>query len=379
MSSLFNIFLFAVILGILYVYYKSRKNRRQKRAVTYRTIQVREPVAGKVSAVVTGGNGALGREIVKSLLADGHYSVQSLDILLPEERDRVESVCAYIQADVTSDDLCIAFKGVDVVFHSAGLTPVSLRHSRDDYYQVNVVGTENVIKGCVECGVKRLLYTSSASVTLSKNPKSPSCDADESCQIPSDPLNIYIATKGKADQLVRAANGKGGVRTCVLRPNAFLHSMFAAIEENPFCPNFGEFEISIVPVESVAQAHVLAEKKLYDDESAKVVAGKAYNICDQKISIPELANFIASEKNTSVTFVPFFVVSLLAWLNEVVYNVTGIILINESLSTTSIGYRSHTYVSNLARRELGWGPSKPWKEVVRGYLQEKQQGNKKED
>lgn len=384
LSSFFNIFLFAVILGVLYLLYKSRKNKRgQKRAVTYRTVQMQESTtekANQVSALVTGGNGALGREIVKSLLADGSYSVQSLDILLPEEQDRIEDVRTYIQADVTSyEDLCIAFRGVDVVFHCVGLTPASLRHTKEDYYQVNVIGTENVIKACMECGVKRMLYTSSASVTLSKNPKVSSCDADESRQIPSDPLNIYIATKGKADQLVRAANGKDGFRTCVLRPNAFLHTIFTAFEENSYCPNFEGYELSVVPVESVAQAHLLAEKKLSDEGGASMVAGKAYNICDQKISLSEFANYIASEKKTSVTFVPFFLVSLLAWLNEVVYRVTGVVLVNESLSTTSMGYRSHTYVSDLARRELGWGPSKPWKEMVRGYLQQKQQqGTKKE-
>lgn len=382
LSSLFNIFLLAAILGILYLYYKSRKSRKEKRPVTYRTVQVRESARkeNEVSALVTGGNGALGREIIKCLLADGNYAVHSLDILLPEEECRIEGVCTYIQADITNyDDLSIAFRGVDVVFHCASLTPVSIRHSKEDYHRVNVIGTENVIKACVECGVKRLLYTSSASVNLSKNPNLSSCDADESCKIPNDPLNIYVATKGKADQLVRAADGKGGIRTCVLRPNVFLHSLFVALEENFVCPNFSGFEISIVPVQSAAKAHVLAEKKLSDEENAVTVASKAYNICDQKLTLPELAQFIAAEKKTSVTFVPFSLVYLLAWVNEVVYGVTGVVLINESLSTMSMGYRSHTYVSDLARRDLEWGPSKPWKEVVKCLLQEKQIGNKKEN
>lgn len=381
-SSLFNIFLFAAILGIVYLYFKSRKNKKERRIVTYRIVKVRESAqkSSEVSAVVTGGNGALGREIIKCLIADGHYAVHSLDILLPEEKDRVEGVCTYIQADITSyDDLCVALNGVDVVFHCASLTPVTIRHSKEAYHQVNVVGTENVIKACTERGVKRLLYTSSASVTLSKNPNLPSCDVDESCEIPSDPLNVYVATKGIADQLVRAANGKGGIQTCVLRPNAFLHSIFTAVDENAFCPNFKDLDLSIVPVESVAQAHLLAEKKLSNEESASIVAGKAYNICDQKITIPEFAEFVASEKKTSVTFVPFSLVYLLALVNEMVYRVTGVVLVNESLSTISLAYKTHTYVSDLARRDLGWGPSKPWKEVVKKLLQEREQGNKKEN
>ena len=351
--------------------------------MTYRTVQVGGGSAPKkpsqVTALVTGGNGALGRKIVNSLLADGNYVVHSLDILLPAEDDRVEGVCTYIQADITDyDDLCIALKEVDVVFHCASLTPVTVRHSKQDYHRVNVVGTENVIKGCVRRGVKRLLYTSSASVTVSKNPNELSCDVDESCEIPSEPLNVYVATKGIADQLVRDANGKNGLRTCVLRPNAFVHSLFTAIDENSFCPAMNNFRLSIVAVEDVAHAHLLAEKKLSQEESASVVAGKAYNICDQKITIPEIAEFIASEKKTSVTFIPFSLFSFLAFVNEVVYKVTGMVLIHESLST-NMTLKTHTYTSDHARRDLGWGPSKPWKEVVSALLKDKQQRDDKKD
>lgn len=382
LSSVLNIFLLAAALGILYFYYRSRKSKKERRIVTYRTVQVRESAQepSQVTALVTGGNGALGRQIVSSLVADGNYAVHSLDILLPEEEDRIEGVSTYIQADVCDyDDLCIAVKEVDVVFHCAGLTPVTVRHSKEDYHRVNVVGTENVIKACVRHGVKRLLYTSSASVTLSKNPNELSCDVDESCKIPKDPLNVYVATKGTADQLVRDANGKNGLHTCVLRPNAFVHSIFNAIDENPFYTTIKDLNFSVVPVEDVARAHLLAEKKLSKEESTSVVAGKAYNICDQKVTIPEFAEFVASEKKTSLTYVPFSLVHILALVNEVVYKVTGMVVLHESLSTISMAYKTHTYLSDHARQDLGWGPSKPWKEVVRGLLKDKQQRSKKDD
>lgn len=378
-SSVFNIFLLAAIVGILYLLYRSRMRRRAKRTVTYRTVQgsqgARKP--DQLSALVTGGNGALGREIIQALLTDGHYAVHSLDILLPEEENRRESVCSYIQADITDyHDLIIAFKDVDVVFHCASITPVTVRHTASDYHRVNVTGTENVIRACVECKVQRLIYTSSASVTLGRD--QPSCDVDETCPLPSDPLNAYVATKGEADKLVRAANKELCLQTCVLRPNLFIHTIFAALEEHSYCVNQKDFKLSIVPVESVAQAHLLAEKKLLDGGSTSVAAGKAYNISDQKITLPEMANFIASEKNTSVTFIPFSLVYFLAWINEVIYRYTGVVSISESLSTVSMGYKTHTYVSDLARRELGWGPSPPWKDVVRKLLKKKE-GNKKDN
>ena len=379
LSSAFNIFLLAAIVGILYLLYRSRMRRRAKRTVTYRTLQGSQGArkADQLSALVTGGNGALGREIVQALLADGHYAVHSLDILLPEEEDRRENVCSYIQADIADyNALLIAFRDVDVVFHCASLTPVTLRHTAFDYHAVNVTGTENVIRACLECQVKRLVYTSSASVTLGRN--EPSCDVDETCPLPSLPLNAYVATKGEADKLVRAANNDACLQTCVLRPNSFIHTIFAALEDHSYCVNKKDFELSVVPVESVAQAHLLAEKKLLEGGSDSVAAGKAYNISDQKITLPEMANFIASEKNTSVTFIPFSLVYFLAWINEVIYKYTGVVTISESLSTVSMGYKTHTYVSDRARRELGWGPSTPWKDVVRQLLK-KREGNKKDN
>jgi UDP-glucose 4-epimerase len=56
-------------------------------------------------------------------------------------------------------------KDVDVVVHLAAQT--SIKHAWDDpadYYSHNVVGTANVIETAIECGVKHIVYASSASV-----------------------------------------------------------------------------------------------------------------------------------------------------------------------------------------------------------------------
>ena len=384
-SSLFNVFLFAVLLGIFYFYYRTRKNLRNKRIVTYRTVQVSQEESEEMkrkTALVTGGNGALGTEIVQSLIRDGGYKVLSLDILFPEDDKRNEGVNTYIQADITNlDDLFVAFKNVDVVFHCGSLAPISVRHSKDDYYQVNIVGTENIIKACAECGVKCLLYTSTAAVTWSNNPKEASFDCDESTPLPNDPLNVYVATMGKADQLVREANGKDGVATCVLRPHVTVQKLFGSIEENLYFPAGFDFETSLVSLESAAQAHLLAEKKLSGDaDSSNVVAGKAYNICDQKVSILKFAKFIATEKKSSLTYLPLSLVKFLTWINDTVYRLMGIVAISESLTSMSMQHGSHTYTSSLAKCDLGWVPGIPWEDVVKSMLKKKaEEGNKKDN
>lgn len=386
-SSLFNVFLFAALLGICYFLYRTRKSRKARNSVTYRTVQMQKAASGegvegpggRVKALVTGGNGSLGAELVRTLVADGHYSVYSLDLLLPEEEARDQAVHTYIQADITNlDDLLVAFRGMEVVFHTAGLTPMSLRHTPNDYRSVNVGGTENVLEACRTCGVKRLIHTSSSSVVVSADPKLTCVDSDESSPLPDKPLNAYVATKGQADQMVREASG-GDLLTCVLRPGAFVEANYAGIADSLFIPTGGgDFEYSVVPLESVARAHLLAEKKLSDQTSSSTVAGKAYNIGDESLSIPDLVRFIASETKSSPLSVPFSVVKLLAYANEALYRLTGLVAINESLSSISVGYKTHTFVCQRAREELGWESPAPWRDMVRRLIKKKaEEGTKK--
>jgi len=119
LSSLFNIFLFMALTGILYFYYRKRKSA-PKNFVTYRTrvVRQREEDSSKKVVLVTGGNGGLGKELVRMLSEDGDYEVHSMDLLLPEDNSMNALVHSYIQADIMNkSDLLVAFKDVEVVFH----------------------------------------------------------------------------------------------------------------------------------------------------------------------------------------------------------------------------------------------------------------------
>ena len=363
-SSFFNIFLFMALAGFLYFYYRRRKH--SKSYVTYRTrvVRQRDEQAGKKVAVVTGGGGRLGRELVRRLTDDGGYDVHSLDLLLPEDQGVNSNVCTYIQGDITNvNDLIVAFKGVDVVFHCAGLVPTVLR-SDDVFHTVNYGGTEAVVNACKECGVKRLVYTSSASITLRKDPKYVCEDCDESCPIPDDPLNSYVASKGAADKLVRESNGKEGLTTCVLRPNVLTETMYDSLEKNLYRLTGYDFELSTVSVSSAAQAHVLAEKKLLEGDKDSAVAGKAFNIGEEKLNIGELVTFIAKEKNVSPISLHISLVRFLARLNEAIFKLTGLVAISPFLNNISVNMKTHTYVCERAREQLGWVQGPSWREVV---------------
>jgi len=91
-------------------------------------------------------------------------------------------------------------------------------------WAVNVKGTENIIKACIECNVAKLVYSSTADVLLGW---SENCNLNESTPAPGDKVSDYLFgqyafTKMQAEKRVLSANGSklandGRLVTCSLR------------------------------------------------------------------------------------------------------------------------------------------------------------------
>lgn len=122
-----------------------------------------------MKALITGGCGFIGSHLCELLLDQGH-EVVIVDNLAC---GRIENIAEYlecprltfIKADIRDrEDLKSIFYGVDWVFHLAGLADIvpSIEHP-DDYFDVNVTGTLNVLLASKENGVKKLVYAASSS------------------------------------------------------------------------------------------------------------------------------------------------------------------------------------------------------------------------
>ena len=103
--------------------------------------------------------------------------------------------------------------GATVVIHTA--SPI---HGLGQaiYEKVNIVGTRTVIATCVQNGIKKLVFTSSAGVVFSGTEEV--VDVDERLDFPLIPMDAYNETKARAEALVLGANGRDGLMTCALRP-----------------------------------------------------------------------------------------------------------------------------------------------------------------
>ena len=385
LSSFSNVLIFILlILVLLVIVYKRRLSSARRRGpkVSHRRVNVLKTVegtTGKIRAVVTGGNGSIGSAIVKCLIDDGGYEVHSLDLLIPDEEDRDPRVSSYIQTDVTSqEDLEISFKGAEVVFHAASAS-MNLHTPNSALMHTNTTGTERVIAACKQCGVKRLIYTSSSLVALSAR----GCFSDPSGITPANierPLNAYSASKALAETLVCAANGAAGLATCALRPAMVLgtrdRATLACLTQRMFNCGAGNQCWQLAPVASCAQAHLLAEKCLLKEGKSSIAAGKAYFICGVRVPLGEL--FGKMEGQTTLwghsppQCYPRWQLLLMGYLNLAVYALLGVGPLGSDLTPAWVGTMAdHNCDCTPACKELGWrGHLPPWEGMVREVVGE---------
>jgi len=151
-----------------------------------------------VRYIVTGGAGFIGNNIVKKLVARGD-DVTVIDNLNTGKEENLKSVIdkiTFLKDSILNRELLEKqSQNIDGIFHQAALASVQDSFSKpDEYHDVNVNGTENILK-LAKKNDFRVVYASSSSVY--GNPERiPIKESDK-----KNPINPYAETKLKQDQL----------------------------------------------------------------------------------------------------------------------------------------------------------------------------------
>ena len=351
-----------------------------------------------------GGQGCLGNRLVTTLVQDGGYRVYSLDLHIPPENRQVPGVHAYIQTDITKkNDVVKAMNGIEAVFMTASLQPC-VTISDEMMQRVNIGGAQNVLEACKKQKVKRLIYTSSVSVTMGKNPERPHDLIKESQPFPEVPLNMYVESKGRAEIMIRKANNSDGLKTCALRLAGLMGgkkngSLSLLMGPLIFCGGDGRYNIDYIDIDAAVEAHIIAEKNLtreQDEENLhksllvsngikrngtvsgpqsesprQSIGGKAYNITMRdKCSLIEFMAFVAKERGVPRPIcIPHFLLTPIAYANRWLYILTGLVLSPFTLMHVEF-LVAFNFLPNLANKELGWSYEKSWQDIARKALKE---------
>jgi UDP-glucose 4-epimerase len=155
---------------------------------------------------VTGGAGFVGSHLVEALSDTGH-SVIVIDNLKTGKKENmikfIDTV-EFVKGDIRDHEMLKKkLANVDGVFHEAALAsvPDSFRIP-DEYYDVNVRGTENIFRLAKEDGFK-VVYASSSSVY--GNPIKIPIREDH----PRNPINPYAQTKLDDEKLAQKYSEQG--------------------------------------------------------------------------------------------------------------------------------------------------------------------------
>ena len=163
--------------------------------------------------VVTGGAGFIGSNIVKKLVSKGN-NVTVIDNLYTGKESNLETVkdkIVFLKDSILNIDLLEKeMKNIDGVFHQAALASVQDSFSKpEEYHNVNVNGTENILKLAKKNNFK-VVYASSSSVY--GNPERIPIKESDS----KNPINPYAETKLKKEELA-VKYSKIGVKVIGLR------------------------------------------------------------------------------------------------------------------------------------------------------------------
>lgn len=319
-----------------------------------------------MDVLVTGATGFIGSNLARRLVELG-YPVRIL--MRPKSNPRaisdLESRVKIVYGDVTDRaSLEDAIKGVSHVYHCAGKAYIG-PGKREMLYNVNVLGTRNVLDAALKNGVKRVVYTSSVSAIGITGTKQP---ADESQRWNLDDLKVDYFTSKHLAELEVAEAVKKGLDCVIVNPsyvfgagdvnfNAGMLIRDLYLRKVPVYPSGG---INVSDIEDVVDGHIAAMQKGR--------TGERYILGGKNLSYKELFDLICDIVGAPKVFVPLTesIVKLFVALTEKARKLRRITaLANREilLSASKFFY----YTPQKAIQELGLKIRQPEESIAHAY------------
>lgn len=218
---------------------------------------------------LTGATGFIGQALTKSLIQFG-WTVIALvrNPDSPQAQAIIKLGAQCVRGDILDpDSMRSGMTGADIVIHNAGMYELGLDASgRKKMYNINVVGTENVLKLALELRIPRTVYVSSVVCFGSTGTET----RDETFTRQNPVSSWYEQTKTDAHEIAQQYQGKGLplIIVCpsqVIGPND--HSVFGyfiRLYQNNIMPPFAwspDITNTFIYVDDLAAGIALAAQK----------------------------------------------------------------------------------------------------------------------
>lgn len=309
--------------------------------------------------LVTGGGGFLGEHLIRALTKLDHEVISFSRSHYPElTKLGVKQHCGNIS---NLDELEKAMQGVNACFHVA--SKVSMWGKWKDFYQTNVIGTQNIIKACKNNGVKNLIYTSSPSVVFGDHSLE---GVNETTVYPEKTYSLYGKSKALAEKEALAANSDR-LKVISLRP----HLIFGPGDRN-LIPGLieaaenkrlkiigkGQNKVDVLYIDNAVDAHLCALNALVNNN--KDAFGKAYFIGQGPVILWDFINeiLVAYKLSPITKRINFKITYFLGFLTELFYKIFNIKSEKPPMTRfVALQLAKHHYFDHKrANVLLGWNP-----------------------
>jgi len=208
------------------------------------------------------------KEKVKEVVIYDNFTRGKMENLEESLKDERCSIFSY-GGDVREIDILDkAMEGVDYVFHLAAMWLLHCKDFPRTAFDVNIAGTFNVLEACVKHKVKKLVYSSSASVY------GDAVQVPMTEEHPFNNKNFYGATKIAGEAMCTAYNDRYGLEIVGLRymnvygPGQDQHAVYSGVvpivlnkiarKEQPVVNGDGSQAYDFIYVEDIARCNIAA-------------------------------------------------------------------------------------------------------------------------
>jgi nucleoside-diphosphate-sugar epimerase len=310
-----------------------------------------------MKVLITGGTGFLGGKLADRLQKIG-YEVTAVGRNETVGMDLTRKGFRFVRADLRdANQMNRVIAGMDYVVHCGALSAPWGPYP--DFFAINVGGTENVINGCLDHGVHRLVHISSPSLYFEYRNK---FNVKETDPLPRRMVNYYAKTKHLAEQRIDAAFA-AGLPVITLRPRAifgpgdttiFPRLIIANRKFGIPLINNGQVLMDLTYVDNAVDAIVLAI------DSPPLTLGKKYNISNgNPVPLKGLLEKLFNKlglilKTRNISFYPAY---FGAFLLETVYK-TFLPKQEPPFTCYSVGTLAKSITLDImaAKKELGFEP-----------------------
>lgn len=319
--------------------------------------------------LVTGSTGCLGINLTKRLVQEGHEVIAlGRNQVLGAQVSQLGA--EFITLDLSqTKELDVLMAQVECVFHCAALSSPWGRYK--DFYQANVIATQNLIEATPK--ETRFIHVSTPSIYFDFTEKHA---IKEDSVLPKKPANHYVKTKLLAETLIDKAFAEQQLQVITLRPRAIFGAYDRSIiprllqaEKKGVVPIIGQGNnlIDISYVDNVVESLILAS------QAKSTCFGKKYNITnDEPKTLVEIIHllFSALDRQVILKSIPLGLAKKLGQCLEYLHNLP-FIKEEPRLTAYSAGVLALGQTLNIdaAKQELGYKPIYSIAEGIKRYAQ----------